>query len=276
MLRKPGEDGRPFPRVPVDPRLEAFGNHTRQVAEDPAAGHVRKCPHVCSSAQPADLVDVQLVRSQQEIGIEIAVADQRTHKREPVRVDPARAQAHDHVAGRAARPVDQTLALDDPDACPCKIELLLLVDARQLGRLTADQRAARRAAYLRGALHELGDLLEVDAIRGDVIEQEEGIRSRAEDVVDAVSGKVHAGPAQSPGSTREHELRADAVRRGGEKPTFVERIEAREPAEADGTGRCGGGAQALDDRLRGRERDTGCCVRPALPVQRPESTRRAR
>ena len=41
----------------------------------------------------------------------------------------------------------------------------------QLRRLAADERDAGRAADLGGALDELGDLVELDLVRRDVVEQ---------------------------------------------------------------------------------------------------------
>ena len=81
----------------------------------------------------------------------------------PFACTPADGQADDDVARLDRGAVDHAVAVDDPDAGGGEVELVLAVDARQLGRLAADQRDARRAADLGGALDELGDLLEVDA-----------------------------------------------------------------------------------------------------------------
>ena len=77
-----------------------------------------------------------------------------------------------------------------------EVELALAVDAGQLGRLAADERAAGRAADLGRALDQLGDLLEVEPVRGDVVEQEERLGPAREHVVDAVRGHVGAAVAQ--------------------------------------------------------------------------------
>ena len=68
-----------------------------------------------------------------------------------------------------------------PTHVPAKSSSSSLVDAGQLGGLAADEHAAGLAAHLGGALDELGDLLGVDAVRRDVVEQEErvGAGSRA-------------------------------------------------------------------------------------------------
>jgi hypothetical protein len=82
------------------------------------------------------------------------------------------------------------------DAGAGEVELVLAVDAGQLGRLASDQHAAGRAAHLRRTFDEVGDLLELDVLGRDVVEEEERLGAAAEDVVDAVRGKVHAAPAE--------------------------------------------------------------------------------
>ena len=97
-------------------------------------------------------------------------------------------KAEHEVARPAAGAVDQVVALDEPDAGAREVDLLLAVHARQLGRLAADQRAAGLTADLGGALDQLRDLLQVEPVRGDVVEEEERFRSGREHVVDAVRG----------------------------------------------------------------------------------------
>ena len=178
LLGEPGEDGRPLPGVPVDARLHAVGQHAREVAEDATAGDVRERLDVRLRAQRADVVEVEPVRREQQVGVEVVVADELAHEREAVRVEAGRGEADDDVAGLAARAVDQVVAVDDADAGAGEVELVLAVDARELRRLAADQRAAGVAADLGCALDELGDLLELDVRGGDVVEQEERRRRR--------------------------------------------------------------------------------------------------
>ena len=92
-----------------------------------------------------------------------------------------------------ARAVDDPVALDDADARPGEVELVLAVDPGQLGRLAADERDACLAAHPGGALDELGHLLELDPVGGDVVEEEQRIGAARDDVVDAVRSEV--GPA---------------------------------------------------------------------------------
>src|SRR5207253_1525509 len=80
------------------------------------------------------------------------------------------------------------------------------------------------AADLGGALDELGHLLRLDPVGGDVVEQEERLGPGRQDVVDAVGCKVGATVAQTAALAREHELRADAVGRGSEQALLAERV----------------------------------------------------
>ncbi len=157
-------------------------------------------------------------------------------------MDARRREADHQVAGDAARAVDQAFALDDADARPGEVELVLAVDARQLGRLAADQRAAGLAADLGRALDELGDLLELDPVRGDVVEEKERLGAARDHVVDAVRGQVGAASrAARPARARigfvptpSVEPRAGAGRRA-EEPGEGERAEPSRARPVDST-----------------------------------------
>src|SRR5262249_41756561 len=135
----------------------------------------------------------------------------------------------------------------------------------------ADQQTARRAADLGGALDELRDLLELDALARDVVEEEERLGPGAEDVVDAVGGEIHAAPAELAGAALEDELRARAVGRGGEQARVVGGIDAAEVPEVGGARRLDGRPEPLDDGVGRREGHAGGRVR-LRPIQEPEST----
>ena len=121
---------------------------------------------------------------------------------------------------------------------------------------------ARLAAHLGGALDELRDRLEVDPVRRDVVEEEQRVGAARRDVVDAVRGEIGAARPQRARAARARiELRPDRVGRRSEEPLVVERIEARERAEARRAGRLDGRAQSLDDGVGLRDRDAGSRVR---------------
>src|SRR5262249_40976392 len=163
----------------------------REVAEDPAAGDVGERTHVRLLTKLADLLEVEPMWREQEVCVEIVLPDQRADEREAVRMQPARRQADDDVARFAAGTVDEPISLDDADTRPREVELALAVDARQLGRLASDEHAAGAAADLRRALDEFGDLIGLDSLGRDVVQEEEGVGSAAEHVVDAVGREIH-------------------------------------------------------------------------------------
>src|SRR4029077_11762560 len=121
--REPREDRWSVPALPVDACLETTGHHAREVAENTAPGHVRKRPHVGVSTQVTNLVEIETVRCEQELGVEVAVTDERAHERETVRVEPVRRKSDHHVARLAARPVDHAIPFDEADAGPREVEL---------------------------------------------------------------------------------------------------------------------------------------------------------
>ena len=84
-------------------------------------------------------------------------------------------QTDDDVSLPHPRAVDQAVALDDADARAGEVELLVAVDPGQLRGLAADERDACLAAHLRCALHQLGDLLELDAVRSHVVEEDQWV-----------------------------------------------------------------------------------------------------
>jgi hypothetical protein len=142
---------------------------------------------------------------------------------------------HD-VPRLAAGAVDQPLALDQADASARAVDLLLPVDAGQLGGLAADQRAVGLAADLGRALDQLHDLLEVEPVRGHVVQEEERLRPGREHVVDAVRGQVAARVLEAPGPPREHELGADPVGGCRQQPPLVQRVKAGKGPEPLGAG----------------------------------------
>ena len=136
----------------VDDRPEALRQDAAEIAGDAAARDVGEPTDVGARAQGADLVEVEARRRQQQVGIEGAVADDPPDEREAVRVDPGRGEADDCVTVLDPRPVDDAFAFDDADGRAAEVDLVLAIDARQLGRLATEDRAAGGAADVGGAL----------------------------------------------------------------------------------------------------------------------------
>ena len=199
--------------------------------------------------QPPHVVEVEARRREQVLSVVVLELEDPADEREPVRMHACGREPDDRVADFDPRAVDQPLALDDPDTRAGEVELVVPVDPGKLCGLAADERDSGVAADLRRALDELGHLLEVDPVRGDVVEEEERIGAARQDVVDAVRGEVGAAVAERAAGAREDQLRADRVRRGGQQAGLVERVQPGEGAEAGRAGGLDSRAEPLDDRV---------------------------
>ena len=95
------------------------------------------------------------------------------------------------------------------------------------------ERDARRAADLCRALDELGDLLELDA-RSRRRSRAASSGSAPQVMTSLMQCAARSAPQlrSAAAGARDHQLRPDAVGRGGEQPPLVQRVEAREGAEA--------------------------------------------
>ena len=133
-----------------------------------------------------------------------------------VGVEAERGQPEDHVARRDPRAVDDLRPVDDPDDEAGDVVLALGVEAGHLGRLAAEERAARLPAAARQPLDDLGDDLRLEPAGRDVVEEEERARPLDQDVVDAVRHQVVADrPVDSRGEG-DLELGPDSVAAGDE------------------------------------------------------------
>ena len=82
----------------------------------PAAGDVGERADVAPGAQPAHVLQVEARRRQQQVGVEVVVAEQAADEREAVRVQARGREAEDDVARLAARAVDEVGAPHEADA----------------------------------------------------------------------------------------------------------------------------------------------------------------
>src|SRR5439155_6119533 len=137
---------RALPGIPVELDAHALGQDPWEVAEDPAPGHVRERLHVGAGTQLSNLARVEPVRGEQEIGVEVILAEHLTHEREPVRMQARGGETEHDVAGPAARAVDQVCSTHEPDAGAREIELPFSIDPGKLGGLAPENGASGLAA----------------------------------------------------------------------------------------------------------------------------------
>ena len=115
-----------------------------------------------------------------------------------------------------AAAVDQALAVDDADDEAGEVVLAVGVEARHLGGLAAEQRAAVLAAGRGHAADDrLGDVRRQPAGR-EVVEEEQRLGALHQDVVDAVVDEIDADRVVPVGQERDLQLGADAV--GARRP----------------------------------------------------------
>ena len=105
LLGEPVEHRRALPRVPVDLRVHAVGEDARRGCRGCRRRSRARVLDVGARAERANLVEVETVRREQHVGVEVAVADEGADEREAVRVQPARREADDRR--RRARTVSR-------------------------------------------------------------------------------------------------------------------------------------------------------------------------
>ena len=161
---------------------------------------------------------------------------------------------------------EQPVGLDDTRAGAGDVVLVRAEQARVLGGLAADQRAAGEHAALGDALDDRGDPLGHDLAAGDVVGHEQRLGAADHEVVDDHADQVEADRVVPVGGRGDGDLGADAVGRGREQRTPVGRERAGveqpgEPADAAdhlGPGRLGHpGLHQLDRAVAGLDVDAG-------------------
>ena len=239
------EDRGDRPRPPGHVTSEALRQAARQVLDDPAARHVSR-----GVEQPVagelehegrvdrrrleELVDERTAQRRQDHLEGVAGPHQQRvpNQREAVRVHPRGGEADQHVpVSHPVRPESQFL-LDDPDAEPREVERVFGHHARVLRRLAAQQRTPRPPAALGDPRDDRGHALGVDRAHGEVVEEEQGFGAGADDIVGAHRHQVDPDGVEPARAPRDLELRADAVRGGGEEPAVADLEQPGEPSDA--------------------------------------------
>ena len=169
----------------------------------------------------------------------------------PITASPAATLAASTMPSRSTR----------PSAKPARSRSSGAVHVGQLGCLASEQRAACLAAALRDALDHVGDAVGIEPADRDVVEEQHGLGTAGEHVVDAHRHEIDAGIAQAAGLALQEQLRAHAVGAGDEHRIAVaaRRDETGKATQVAQDTRCArrrhGALQALDDGVGGGERD---------------------
>jgi hypothetical protein len=159
-------------------------------------------------------------------------------------------QAQDRVAGLNALGIEEALALDHGDGKTREVVLATGIEARKFRGFAAQQRAPGLQATLGNAGDDRGGDLDVQATAGEIVQEEDGFGTGAQDVVDAHGHQIDADGGVAAGQERELELGADAIGAGHEHgipPAAVQREQATESAEsAEDPGAPGAASQGGD------------------------------
>ncbi len=128
-------------------------------------------------------------------------------------MQPARAEADDCVTDPCRAAVDQPRSIDDSNAEPGQVELVVGHHAGVLRRLATDELTAGLAAACRHAIDDPGHPLGHDAADREVVEEEERLGAVADDIVGTHRDQVPADPVEPVQAATELDLGADAVGR---------------------------------------------------------------
>ena len=230
----------------VDLRGAPLGQDPRQILGDAAAGDVRQPFHASALEQrpdrPADTSGAARAArrrpSRPAPGRMCRAARPATSKKHApgeriaVGVQAGGRQADQHVAGHDRPAVDDLASVDDADDEAGEVVLAVGVEARHLGGLAADQRAAVLAARRARRPRRPARPRPATAAGGEVVEEEQRLGALDEDVVDAVVDEVGADRVVPAGHERDLELGADAVgARDQHRLAIPVAIEAEQAAE---------------------------------------------
>ena len=201
-----------------------------RVLEESAAGDVRHAPDVDLLHQREDGLHVDARRLEERVAqrrrfgsaakrlAEVGFRDLEdpADQRKPVRVRPARREPEEGVAGPDARPVDGLRLFDDADCESGEIVFAGNEGVRMLGRLPADQRAARHLATGGDALDHFGGDCDFEPFADVIVQEEQRFGTLDEDVVDAHRDQIDADRIVPVECERELQLGADAIGAGDE------------------------------------------------------------
>ena len=174
-------------------------------------------------------------------------------------------QPDEAVAGPDGRTVDNLLVIHHPHHESGQIILAVFIEARQLGRLAADEGHLGLAAALGHPGKHCQDDLLVQPLLGQVVEEEERPGPLDDDVVDAHGHQIDAHRVVTAGQEGDLELCPHAVnRRDQDRLLDLGQIQGEKPSEtadvgddARGEGLLGQGFYAFHQPVGRVDIDTG-------------------
>ena len=119
-LVQPGVHGRPLPALGVERAPSPAGTARGRFPGRPPPVTWASARTSQRAPQLPDVVEVEPRRREQEVGVEVVVAEDAADEREPVRVQAARRQADDHVPGSQREPSTRSARRTSPTIVPAK------------------------------------------------------------------------------------------------------------------------------------------------------------
>ena len=228
-LRQLLENVRYSPAADIDQRVERRRQRAIEIAGKAAAGDVRHRVDGAVGQHRSQRREVRAMDRQQHVRRRAIVArkairnaevhplgDDAPGERKTIRVESAALETDQHVAVPHATGTKDRVFVHVADDETGQVVVRRRVDARHLGRLAADQRAAVLATARGDAGDDAFDDLRLERAHRDVVEKEQRQRALHENVVDAVVHEVVADRVVAAGVDRDLELRPDAVGAGDE------------------------------------------------------------
>ncbi len=207
---------------------QLFGQRAVQVLGDAAARDVRQRAHGAGAGVQHGAhglhVDargreqrvlqagaVQLLALEAQLVVGLALHAHLAGERVAVGVQAARRQADQHVALAHGRGIEHLRPVHHAHAEAGQVVVVRVHHAGVLGHLAADERAAGLLAALADARHDLGHVLGLELADGHVVQEEQRLGARGQDVVRAHGHQVDAHRVVLAGQLGHLELRAHAV-----------------------------------------------------------------
>ncbi len=264
------EHRRRLPGRPVEHCAHVRGQDPGQVRGQPAARHVRERPDLARLRQGQAVPGVDPGRGQQlrpqrlpefvRLRAQVKTGARRVndaaHERVAVGVQARRRHGHDDVAGPDAIRAEQPVAVHGAGGGAGDVEVVRPEVTGVLGRLAADQRAARLHAAVGDARDDGRHTLWLQPAEDQVVRHEQRLGPAHDQVIDDHPDQVDTDRVIALQPLRDHNLGADAVGRGGQQgPAHTRQLgrveEPGEPAEAADYFRARGPRDRRPDQVDG-------------------------